>query len=299
MIDVDKYLDNYLTSFSRMKNPAHFYGVALLPKMEEIKELENSLMNVFFPGRDKSGEDGSFEEGVRNAMRHFVAILEHVIFLAWKYDSKGKNISDKQLHTMTDEVIEHLLSNFGSLRLLIKKDAEAGLLGDPAAKSLHEIIICYPAIKAIASHRVAHMLFKENVPLIPRMMNECVHSETGIDIHPGAEIGESFFIDHGTGVVIGETTVIGNKVKLYQGVTLGALSFPKDSCGLLLKGAKRHPTIGDNVTIYANATILGDITIGKGSTIGSSAWIKTDIPEDTLVMIPDPKIILKTRIKQD
>ncbi len=298
MIDVDKYLDSYLTSFSRLNN-AHFYGTASLPRMETIEELETSLMDVFFPGRDKSRADDGFEETVRDELRHFVSILEDVIFLAWKYDSKGKNITDKELHRMTDDVIDKLLSELGQLRVLLKKDAEAGLAGDPAAKSLHEVIICYPAIRAIASHRVAHKLFKEGVPLIPRMMNEVIHSQTGIDIHPGAEIGESFFIDHGTGVVIGETTVIGNNVKLYQGVTLGALSFPKDSCGMLLRGAKRHPTIEDNVTIYANATILGDITIGRGSTIGSSAWIKTDIPAETRVMIADPEIILKTRIRHD
>ena len=130
------------------------------------------------------------------------------------------------------------------------------------------------------------------------MMNELMHRETGTDIHPGATIGDSFFIDHGTGVVIGETTVIGNNVKIYQGVTLGALSFPKDGCGMLLKGAKRHPTIGNNVTIYANATVLGDITIGDNTTIGSSCWIKTSIPANSRVMIPDPEIIITERLKK-
>ena len=131
--------------------------------------------------------------------------------------------------------------------------------------------------------------------MLPRMMNELIHSQTGIDIHPGAEIGKSFFIDHGTGVVIGETTVIGDNVKLYQGVTLGALSFPKDACGQLLKGAKRHPTIGDNVTIYANATILGDITIGDNCTIGSSCWIKSSVPANTRVLNREPEMLIVSK----
>ena len=189
-----------------------------------------------------------------------------------------------------------LASHFKDIRALLKLDAEAGLKGDPAARSVHEVILSYPSIETLAVHRVAHHLYKLGVPLVPRMMNEVMHRQTGIDIHPGAEIGESFFIDHGTGVVIGETTVIGNNVKIYQGVTLGALSFPKNGCGILLRGAKRHPTIKDNVTIYANATILGDVTIGENTTIGSSAWIKSDIGPNSLVLIPDPEIRIKQRI---
>jgi serine O-acetyltransferase len=131
------------------------------------------------------------------------------------------------------------------------------------------------------------------VPLVPRMMSEYAHSETGIDIHPGAQIGSSFFIDHGTGTVVGETTVIGNNVKLYQGVTIGALSFPKDGCGSLIRGVKRHPTIEDNVTIYANATILGDITIGKNSVIGSNVWIKDSVPANTMVTIANPQMTIR------
>lgn len=204
------------------------------------------------------------------------------------------NAADRRV----EEVVEKVLTELPSIRTLIKKDAEAGFRGDPAARSQHEIILCYPALKVLAVHRVAHLLFTEGVPLIPRMMNELMHRETGIDIHPGATIGESFFIDHGTGVVIGETTVIGNNVKLYQGVTLGALSFPKDGCGMLLKGAKRHPTIGNNVTIYANATVLGDIVIGDNTTIGSSAWIKTSVPPFSRVMIPDPEVIITERIRR-
>ncbi len=179
------------------------------------------------------------------------------------------------------------------IRLVLKQDAQAGFDGDPAARNIREVILSYPCIKTLTIHRIAHELFKMDVPLIPRMFNEYAHKETGIDIHPGAEIGNSFFIDHGTGVVIGETTVIGDNVKLYQGVTLGALSFPKDACGSLIRGAKRHPTIEDNVTIYSNATILGDITIGKNAVIGSNVWIKESVSPNTLVSIQEPKISVR------
>jgi serine O-acetyltransferase len=179
-------------------------------------------------------------------------------------------------------VVEEFFEEMPKIRIILAKDLEAAVRGDPAAKSADEVILSYPGFQAIAVHRIAHFLWTRQVPIIPRMMSELVHSRTGIDIHPGAEIGESFFIDHGTGVVIGETTVIGKNVKLYQGVTLGALSVKKEegSC-------KRHPTIEDDVTIYANATILGgEIVIGRGSVIGGSVWITQSVP-------PDSKIYLK------
>ena len=158
-------------------------------------------------------------------------------------------------------------------------DVKAGNLGDPAAKSDEEIILSYPGLEAILVHRIAHFLFKCGVPLIPRIMSEHVHGKTGIDIHPGATIGESFFMDHGTGIVIGETCIIGNNVKIYQGVTLGALSVKKN-----LQNKKRHPTIEDNVTIYANATILGgDTVIGKNSIIGGNTWVTKSVPADTVI----------------
>ena len=182
---------------------------------------------------------------------------------------------------------------------MLKKDGEAGYDGDPAAKSVSEIILSYPGFKAITVHRIGHFLFKQGLPLIPRMLNELVHSDTGIDIHPGATIGEYFFIDHGTGVVIGETTVIGNNVKIYQGVTLGALSFPKDGCGLLLRDTKRHPTIEDKVTIYANASILGDITIGHDSIIGSNAWIKDSVKPYSRVKPEDVNVTLQLKPREE
>ena len=163
----------------------------------------------------------------------------------------------------------------------------AAFNGDPAAKSYGEIIFCYPTIRALTNYRVANQLLKLGVPLIPRILSEMAHSETGIDIHPGAEIGESFTIDHGTGVVIGETCIIGKNVKLYQGVTLGAKSFPLDENGNPIKGIPRHPIVEDNVVIYAGATILGRITVGANSTIGGNLWVTNNVPSNSkLIQIP-------------
>jgi len=159
-----------------------------------------------------------------------------------------------------------------------------------------EVVMSYPGLLAIMTHRIAHELYKAGVPLIPRILSEHAHSQTGIDIHPGAKIGPGFFIDHGTGVVIGETCVIGKRVKLYQGVTLGALSFPKDEHGHLIKGNKRHPNVEDNVTIYAGATILGgDTIIGAGSEIGGNVWLTHSIPPESRVYNQQPKPLIRTR----
>ncbi len=171
------------------------------------------------------------------------------------------------------------------IRATLCADFKAAYEGDPAATSVVEVLMSYPFVEAIATHRLAHELYRLEIPILPRMIAEIAHSRTGIDIHPGANIGPGFFIDHGTGVVIGETTVIGKGVKLYQGVTLGALSFPKDNQGNLIKGIKRHPNIEDGVTIYAGATVLGgQTTIGRGSIIGGNCWITSSIPPNSLVL---------------
>jgi len=165
-----------------------------------------------------------------------------------------------------------------AIREKLHTDVIAAYNGDPAAKSIGEVIFCYPSIRAISNYRIAHALLKLEVPLIPRIITEMAHSETGIDIHPGATIGEYFTIDHGTGVVIGETAIIGNNVKMYQGVTLGAKSFPSDENGNPIKGIDRHPVIGNNVIIYSNTTILGRITVGDSAVIGGNMWVDTDVP---------------------
>jgi serine O-acetyltransferase len=185
------------------------------------------------------------------------------------------------------------------LRKTLAMDVQAAHDGDPAVKPLDEILFCYPGLEAVTVYRVAHLLHQLNVPLIPRMMTEWAHSKTGIDIHPGATIGDHFFIDHGTGVVIGETCEIGNHVKLYQGVTLGALSFAIDGEGNLVRGQKRHPTLEDRVVIYANATVLGGATvIGHHSVIGSSVWLTRSLEPHTTVVLEKPKLKIRADIAE-
>ena len=176
------------------------------------------------------------------------------------------------------EMTAKLIERLPEIRELLASDVEAAYLGDPAAESYAEVISCYPVIKALSNYRIAHALYEIGVPLLPRILTEMAHSETGIDIHPGAQIGRGFMIDHGTGVVIGATCVIGNNVKLYQGVTLGARSFPLDEDGNPIKRIPRHPILEDNVIVYSNATILGRIRIGKGAVIGGNIWITDDVP---------------------
>ncbi|MCQ2391242.1 MAG: serine acetyltransferase [Kiritimatiellae bacterium] len=195
-------------------------------------------------------------------------------------------------------IAEQFMAELPKIRAVLQEDIAAAYEGDPAAMSKMEIVMAYPGLHAITVHRLAHALYKLKVPILPRVMSELAHSRTGIDIHPGATIGEHFFIDHGTGVVVGETTVIGRNVKLYQGVTLGALSFPKDEeTGMLMKGHKRHPNVEDNVVIYAGATILGgDTTIGHDSEIGGNVWLMDSIPPYSRVYNQTPFPRIKTKV---
>lgn len=291
----EKHIDSYISTFTRTQQDRDNKKGLVLPNMDDIVNLEEELIKLFFPGLSGGESKSKLISVVTYHMENVTRLLADSIFLALCYEDKSRHQDTSIFEKKAVEIVDELASHFADIRTLLKMDAEAGYNGDPAAKSIHEIILSYPAIRALTVHRVAHFLYRKGVPLIPRMMNEVMHSSTGIDIHPGASIGESFFIDHGTGVVIGETTVIGNKVKIYQGVTLGALSFPKDACGMFLKDIKRHPTIEDNVTIYSNATILGDITIGRNSIIGSSCWIKDDIPPCSIVKTPTPEIIIRKR----
>ena len=194
------------------------------------------------------------------------------------FDDATKNKICVNYNKLSMEKATSFISMLPDIRETLHTDVIAAYNGDPAAKSFGEVIFCYPSIRAISNYRIAHALLKLGVPLIPRIISEMAHSETGIDIHPGATIGSYFVIDHGTGVVIGETTIIGNNVKMYQGVTLGAKSFPLDENGNPIKGIKRHPNIESNVILYSNTTILGDITVGEGAVIGGNLWIDYDIP---------------------
>ncbi len=187
-----------------------------------------------------------------------------------------------------DLIASGFVAALPSLRSMLEKDVRATYNGDPAAETVAEVILCYPGIRAISSYRIAHLLHKAGVPVLPRLITELAHSETGIDIHPAASIGESFAIDHGTGVVIGETAILGNNVKLYQGVTLGARSFPLDADGNPVKGVLRHPILEDNVIVYSNATILGRVTIGHDAVIGGNIWVTEDVPAGARV-VQSPK----------
>ena len=208
-------------------------------------------------------------------------LLENQLVAGLMFADKYRNTEEKDFGALLGtarEVAMRFLHRLPELRRLLHTDVEAIYLGDPAATSHEEVIYCYPAIKAIINHRIAHELLLEGIPIIPRMISEMAHSETGIDIHPGASIGHHFAIDHGTGVVIGATAIIGNNVKLYQGVTLGAKSFDLDEDNNPIKGIPRHPIIGNNVIIYSNASILGRITIGDNAVIGGNIWVTVDVP---------------------
>ena len=276
--DYSPYLDSYFDSFERTKGSFEERNL-LLPSGEDIKKLIDEYFSLLFPGGEEFSSPLMLKGVISRHMEAFSDLLYQSSKISWRTIISGEEASKK-----AREATGALLSALPEIRSMLKMDAEAGFMGDPAAKNVSEIILSYPGFKAIAVHRLGHFLHNLGVPYIPRMLNEEIHSKTGVDINPGATIGDHFFIDHGTGVVIGETTVIGSYVKIYQGVTLGALSFPKDACGMLLRDIKRHPTIGDHVTIYANASVLGPITVGDHSVVGSNAWVKEDIPPYSRVL---------------
>lgn len=263
----------------------NFIDAHNLPVRDKIVEIIELLTEILFPGytgkRIVTKSNISFIVG--DLLCEVYSQLSEQIERAYKYRCRLEQCDSGDCRKMAEEAAEYLVEQMPKIREMLKGDVGAAFDGDPAAKSYEEIVISYPCITAIATYRIAHELYVKDVPLIPRLMTEWAHAKTGIDIHPGATIGKRFFIDHGTGVVIGETTVIGDNVKIYQGATLGALSFPKDERGRIIKGGKRHPTIEDNVTIYAEATILGDVTIGKGAVIGGNIWLKESVPPGTTV----------------
>ena len=276
--DYSPYLDSYFDSFERTKGSFEERNL-LLPSGEDIKKLIDEYFSLLFPGGEEFSSPLMLKGVISRHMEAFSDLLYQSSKISWR-----TIISREEASKKAREATGALLSALPEIRSMLKMDAEAGFMGDPAAKNVSEIILSYPGFKAIAVHRLGHFLHNLGVPYIPRMLNEEIHSKTGVDINPGATIGDHFFIDHGTGVVIGETTVIGSYVKIYQGATLGALSFPKDACGMLLRDIKRHPTIGDHVTIYANASVLGPITVGDHSVVGSNAWVKEDIPPYSRVL---------------
>ena len=260
---------------------------AALPNRRTVIEALNHLKPVIYMGfySTRPLRRGNLGYAIGERLYPAYEILIEQLTRAVRYEQAchRATITDEPAR-WSEEVVLRLFGKLPELRELLNDDVVAAFEGDPAAKSVEEIIFSYPAIQAITTYRIAHELYNEGVPMIPRILSEHAHGKTGIDIHPGATVGRSFFIDHGTGVVVGETCVIGNNVKLYQGVTLGALSLHRDAEGMLIRHQKRHPTIEDNVTIYSGATILGGNTvIGRGSVIGGNVWLVDSVPPNSKI----------------
>ena len=271
----------------------NFINTSNLPVRDKILEILDLFGELLFPGYTgkRTVTKSNINDIVTDILCRVTKELTEQIERAFKYRCRMEKCDTGDCRRLAEETAQHLLAQLPTIRGMLKGDVAAAFDGDPAAKSYEEIVISYPCITAIATYRIAHELYLKGVPLIPRIMTEYAHAKTGIDIHPGAKIGKNFFIDHGTGVVIGETTIIGDNVKIYQGATLGALSFPKDERGKIIKGGKRHPTIEDNVTIYAEATILGNVVIGKGTIIGGNVWIKQSVPAGVTVTTANPDLV--------
>jgi len=266
-------------------------GVRLLPSRKVVLEVVEGLRGVLFPryfGESKASDETlRFHLGA--TLDHLRPILEEQVERCLVFVGDDSPEQRAECHGRAHDVVRELFWRLPAVRAVLATDVQAAYEGDPAATSPDEAIFCYPGIIAVTCQRVAHELYELGVPLLPRMITEYAHSLTGIDIHPGAEIGERFFIDHGTGVVIGETCIIGKNVRLYQGVTLGAKSFPRDENRIPIKGIPRHPIVEDEVTIYGGATILGRITIGKGSVVGGNVWLTRSIRPSTKVVLPQAR----------
>ena len=286
---------------------------APIPEFDSLVDLILRLKAIVYPGfRSNESSSEKVLVGLRSQIdethqlisrqiaiaiaRHFEA-CEDMTYQDCGGISSGKLSMPDNIMDFSQRISTEYILKMPQIRASLLTDVKAAYVGDPACKNYDEVILCYPGLSAITVHRLAHELYKLNVPFIPRMMAEWVHGETGVDIHPGATIGNHFFIDHGTGVVIGETCIIGEHVKIYQGVTLGALSFPQDEMGQLVRDSKRHPTIEDNVVIYANATVLGGNTVvGQDSVIGSSVWLTESVAPSTTVAMEKPKLKIRNQV---
>jgi len=290
-------------TYNELPSISHL-GHCPLPNYKVVISAIEDIKEILYPGyRRREGlHIGNVTYHVGDLIDGLHDKLTTQIARAMRHDagySDSCDSTDVDFEALGQAKAILFLEELPELRKTLAMDVQAAHDGDPAVKTLDEIIFCYPGLEAVTVYRVAHLLHQLNVPLIPRMMTEWAHSKTGIDIHPGATIGNHFFIDHGTGVVIGETCEIGNHVKLYQGVTLGALSFAIDGEGNLVRGTKRHPTIEDHVVIYANATVLGGATvIGHHSVIGSSVWLTRTLEPHTTVVLEKPKLKMRADIAE-
>lgn len=260
-----------------------------MPSVESLRDFVNLMKSILFPGYFVNADikPETMKYYIGSTIDTAYRTLAEQVKRGYCFSCAEAGETDQECEDCerkSKEVSKKFLMTLPRLRGLLTLDALAAYKGDPAAKGVGETIFCYPSLSALANHRIAHELYRLEVPLIPRIISEMAHSETGIDIHPGARIGESFFIDHGTGTVIGETAVIGDNVRIYQGVTLGAKSFPLDESGSPIKGIPRHPIVEDEVIIYSGATILGRVTIGKGAEIGGNVWLTHDVAPASHIM---------------
>ncbi len=293
--DIPGIVENLVATCGR-KDCFDHVGPEPIPSREGMIEIIRQLQKILFPGYFIS------ERLDRVNLQYYLGQetvtlfeeLSHEVTLCIRHDCLRQDLPCTHCEERGREEAMKFIRELPNLRIKLGQDVRAAFEGDPAAKSFDEIIFCYPGLLAVTVYRIAHQLHSQGITLMPRIMSEYVHGLTGIDIHPGARIGESFFMDHGVGIVIGETTDIGNRVRIYQGVTLGALALPKDAVERL-RNKKRHPTIEDDVIIYAGATILGGrTTIGARSVIGGNVWLTKSVPPDTSVFIKEPELILKT-----
>ena len=284
-----------LQTYGRLEPKLQHLAVTPLPNRASVIQILDDILEVIYPGYfgSKRLEESNIEYHVGDLMDSIYTRLTEEIYRSVRPECDLSEEICAHCYEIAEDQSLALLHRMPELRSRLSEDVQAAYEGDPAAKGTDEVIFAYPAIYTISVYRIAHELHMNGVPLLPRIMTEYAHSKTGIDIHPGARIGKAFFIDHGTGVVIGETTVIGDRVKLYQGVTIGALSFAKDEEGQLVRGRKRHPTIEDDVVVYSGATILGgDTVIGEGSVIGGNVWLTRSVPPHTRVMISEPELVI-------
>lgn len=257
-----------------------------LPSNDALSEVVQLVRSIIFPGYFGQSKvtERSLKYHIGISLERFCRLLKKQVMAGLCFGiAEDEEICIADIRARAIEITDKIVQKLPEIREILAMDVEAAYRGDPAATSLGEIICCYPVIRTLTNYRLAHELYLLDVPLIPRMISELAHSETGIDIHPAAQIGHHFTIDHGTGVVIGATCIIGDNVKLYQGVTLGALSFPLDDNGNPIKGIPRHPILGNDVIVYSNATILGRITIGDRSVIGANRWVTDNIAPDTKI----------------
>jgi len=275
-------------------------GPEPIPSKEAVMDIVERVRRLLYPGYFIKGRLEKFNLAYyfgQEATALFELMSEQIA-LALRHDCIRHDLPCVRCEELGQEATINFMKDLPSLRLMLATDVRAAYQGDPAAKSFDEIIFSYPGLFTVTVHRMAHQLWEQQIPLLPRIITEYAHSVTGIDLHPGSHIGESFFIDHGTGVVVGETTQIGHRVRLYQGVTLGALSLPRDA-GEQLRDKKRHPTIQDDVIIYSGATILGGNTvIGARSVIGGNVWLTESVPPDTRVILKKPELIYTGQVSQ-